>query len=229
MRKITPPQILLFLLLSLLALALGASTTALIFGKIPLGDFRGVFLVFTAIVLIYAYVIGIYRLFLWIAPLSEGDIAPESREEFIYHVYLLFCLIFFQPLIRSLIVPVPLMRVIYLALGAKMGFNSYSGGALLDPPLTEIGDHCIIGHDAVLFCHVIEGNHLALARIRLGNHVTIGGKAVIMPGVTVGDHAIIAINAVVTKGTCIRPGERWAGIPARRLTAVDPAHSPESI
>lgn len=229
MRKITPLQIMCFLLLFSLALALGIGTTALVFGDLPLGDFRGVFLVFTATILIYAYVIGVYRLFLWMTPLSEGDIAPESHEEFIYHVYLLFCLIFFQPLIRSLIVPVPLMRVIYLALGAKMGFNSYSGGALLDPPLTEMGEHCIIGHDAVLFCHVIEGNHLALARIRLGNHVTIGAKAVLMAGVTVDDHAIVAVNAVVLKGTRIGPGEHWAGIPARRLQATDPPSSLESI
>lgn len=226
MRKITPLQIMCFLLLFSLALALGIGTTALVFGDLPLGDFRGIFLVFTATILIYAYVIGIYRLFLWMAPLSEGDIAPESHEEFIYHVYLLFCLIFFQPLIRSLIVPVPLMRVIYLALGAKMGFNSYSGGALLDPPLVRIGSNTIIGHDAVLFSHAIEGEDLALATIKIGSNVTIGSKAIIMSGVTIEDRAIVAAGAIVKKGTHIGHQEVWGGNPAkfiRRICSKDKA------
>ena len=49
---------------------------------------------------------------------------PGSREEFGYPIHLLFFLILFQPLTRSLLVPVPLMRSIYIALGARMGFNS---------------------------------------------------------------------------------------------------------
>ncbi|MBK8536166.1 MAG: acyltransferase [Candidatus Competibacteraceae bacterium] len=162
-------------------------------------------------------------------PMTDGPLGKGSREEFIYHVYLLFSLIFFQPLTRSLLIPVPLMRLVYLALGAKLGDNTYSGGTILDPPLTRIGSNTIIGHDAVLFSHVMEGDRLELATIEIGNNVTIGGKAVIMPGVKIGDDAIIAVNAVVTKGTQIGPGERWAGIPARRLCAADSADLPASV
>ena len=85
------------------------------------------------------------------------------------------------------------------------------------PPLTEFGANCIIGHDAVLYCHAIEGGRFALARIRIGDNVTIGATAVIMSGVRIGDGAIISAGAVVLKDTQIGPGEVWGGVPAKRL------------
>jgi len=217
MRKISLAQALCFLTLFSVACVLGLGTTALLLGRLPLGDFRGVALVVAAIVLMYAYAIALNRGFLFFVPLRPGYLAPGSREEFAYHVYLLFYLVLFQPLTRSLFLPVPLMRVIYLALGAKLGENSYSAGTILDPPLTTVGDNCIIGHDAVLFSHAVEGDDLALAPITIGNNVTIGAKAVIQPGVTIEDGAIVAVNAVVAKGAHIGAGELWGGIPARRL------------
>ena len=217
MRKITLAQTAVFVALFVVAFSLGITTTQIVLGGIPLGDFRGVALVAAAILLSYLYALITYRVFLFFAPLKEGPISKGSREEFIYHVYELFYLVLFFSLTRTRFVPVPLMRLVYLALGARLGSNSYSGGTLLDPPLTVVGDNCIIGHDAVLFCHAMEGDNLSLAEIRLGNNVTIGAKAVVMPGVTIGDGAIVAVNAVVAKGTRIGAGELWAGIPARKI------------
>ena len=217
MRRITLGQILTFVFFFSIAVLLSISTTHLLLGAIPLGDFRGVSLLVAAIVFLYVYAIALYRLFLHFWPLCMGEIEPGSRCEFRYHLYLLSYLILFQPVTRSLLVPVPLMRLLYLALGARMGRNSYSGGVILDPPLTRIGENCIIGHDAVLFCHVVEGDRLAFASIDIGNKVTVGAKAVIMPGVQIGDGAIIAVGAVVLKGTRINSGELWAGVPARRV------------
>ena len=105
-----------------------------------------------------------------------------------------------------------------IACGAVcMGANTYSAGTLLDPPLTEFGANCIIGHDAVLFCHAIEGRHFALSRIRVGDNVTIGATAVIMSGVSIGDGAIVSAGSVVLKDTRIGPNEVWGGVPAKRL------------
>lgn len=204
-----------------LAAALGIGTTAVLLGSAPLGDFRGVALLIAGILLIYGYAILIYRGFLKLSPLQNGPIACESKAEFRYHVYLLFYLVLFQPLTRSLLIPVPLMRVIYLALGAKLGKNSYSAGTILDPPLTYIGDNCIIGHDALLFSHAVEGDRLSLAEIRIGSNVTIGANAVIQPGVVIEDGAIIAVNAVVSKGTHVGAREVWGGTPARRIQRSD--------
>jgi acetyltransferase-like isoleucine patch superfamily enzyme len=98
-----------------------------------------------------------------------------------------------------------------------MGANTYSAGALLDPPLTELGVNCIVGHDAVLYCHIIEGRRFAFSKIRIGNNVTVGATAVIMPGVNIGDGAIVSAGAVVLKNTQIGSNEVWGGGPAKRL------------
>lgn len=220
MRAITPAQIVVFNLLLALILALGISTTRLLFGDLPLGDFRGVFLVAVGVVIIYLYAFLVYRLFLRLLPLHPGELAEGSREEFAAQINILFYLLLFNTLIRTHFLPVPLMRLIYQALGTRMGPNTYSAGVILDPPLTELGADCIIGHDAVLFSHAIEGRHFALAPIRIGNRVTVGAKAVIMAGVHIGDGAIVSAGAVVRKDTRIGAGEIWGGVPARRLGEI---------
>jgi acetyltransferase-like isoleucine patch superfamily enzyme len=189
----------------------------MLFGRLPLGDFRGVALAAGAVVFLYLYAFGIYRGFLHCMPLQEGYLEESSKQEFVANVNILFYLILFNTLVRTHFLPVPLMRLVYLALGARLGDNSYSAGAILDPPLTSIGSHCIIGHNAVLFSHAIEGKRFELAAIRIGDNVTIGANAVIMAGVAIGDGAIVAAGSVVPKDTRIGAGEVWGGVPARLL------------
>ena len=203
-----------------LQLSLGILTTWLLLGSIPLGDFRGVSLVAAAILFVYLYAFLVYRLFLYFVPLKEGEIVEGSREEFAAQVNILFYIILFNSLIRTHFLPIPLLRLVYQALGTRFGSNSYSAGTILDPPLTSIGSNSIIGHDAVLFSHAIEGHHFSLAAIRIGDNVTIGAKAVVMSDVTIGDGAIVSVGAVVTKGSRIGVGEVWGGIPAKRLKAT---------
>lgn len=217
MRQITAPQILTFFALFAVALALGLGTTWLLLGGLPLGDFRGVTLVIAGVVFIYLYAFLVYRLFLHFVPLQEGELAEGSRAEFAAQVNILFYLILFNTLIRTHFLPVPLMRLVYLALGAKLGTNTYSAGVLLDPALTRIGDNCIVGHDAALFAHAIEGTRFSLAAIQIGNNVTIGATAVVMSDVVIGDGAIVSAGAIVNKGTRIGAGEVWGGVPARWL------------
>jgi acetyltransferase-like isoleucine patch superfamily enzyme len=224
MRKISIGQILFFQLMLFSAIALGVLTTWFALGGLPLGDFRGVALTVSAVILIYLYAFLIYRLFLRLLPLNEGDIPEGSRQEFTAQVNILFYLLLFNSLIRTHFIPVPLMRLVYLALGARLGENTYSAGTILDPPLTYIGDNSIIGHDAVLFSHAIEGRNFSLNAIRIGNNVTVGATAVIMSDVVIGDAAIVSAGAVVLKGTRIGSGEVWGGVPAKMLkSAAAPA------
>lgn len=220
MRAIKPDQVAVFLCLLALILVLAVGTTALVFGPLPLGDFRGVTLVVVAVLLVYLYAFLVYRCFLLALPLHEGEVPEHSRHELAANVNILFYLLLFNSLIRTHFIPVPIQRLIYLALGAKLGANTYSAGALLDPPLTHIGSNTIIGHDAVVFAHVIEGARLELKSVHIGNTVTIGAKAVVMAGVRIGDNAIVSTGAVVTKDTQIAAGEIWGGIPARRIKAA---------
>jgi len=219
MRKISLPQIATFVAILSIVLVLAASTAWATLGALPLGDFRGIAVVAAAAVFLVAYGITAYRLFLWLLPLPEGEIPRGSRSEFIYHVYLLFFLVLFYPLMRSGAVPVPILRLIYLALGARLGENTYSSGIILDPIFVEIGSNSIVGQFALLVPHVIEGDKLAHYPIRIGNDVTIGAHSCVLAGVTIGDGAIVATGAVVSKGTRIGPGEVWGGVPARRLKA----------
>jgi acetyltransferase-like isoleucine patch superfamily enzyme len=146
-----------------------------------------------------------YRLFLSAMPLPHGLVVPGTRGEFSAQVNILFYLLLFNTLIRTHFLPVPLLRLVYLALGARLGSNTYSAGALLDPPLTTIGANSIVGHDAALFAHAIEGDRFSLSPIVIGDDVTIG------------DGAIVSAGAVVGKDTRIGPREIWGGVPARLL------------
>ena len=166
---------------------------------------------------IYAWAFVFYRLFLKTRPLTEGEIVDGTKAEFAAQVNILFYLMIFNSLIRTHILPIPILRLVYIALGAKMGKDSYTAGIFLDPPLTIIGANCIIGHDAVLYAHAIEGTRFSLSAIRMGDRVTVGAHAVVMSGVTIGDDAIISAGAVVTKDTKIGAGEIWGGVPARLL------------
>jgi hypothetical protein len=218
-RAIRPSHILCFLALLTLALVLALCTVAAL-DRLRLGDFRGILLVLAAVLLIYLYAMLVYRLFLLAAPLSEGDIPEHSHAELVANVNILFYLLLFNSLIRTHFIPVPLQRLIYLALGARLGANTYSAGAILDPPLTRIGANTIIGHDAAIFSHVIEGSRLELHSVQIGDGVTIGAGAIIMAGVQIGDGAIISAGSVVTKDSRIGPREVWGGMPARLLKTL---------
>lgn len=222
MRVIRPGHILFFLLLLALILLLGIGSAAALFGAWPLGDFRGVFLLIAAVLLIYLWAFALYRLFLSVMPLPEGVVAEGSRAEFIVNVHILFFLMLFNSLIRTHFIPLPLLRLVYLALGARLGANTYSAGVILDPALTRIGSNTVIGHDAVIFSHVIEGRRLELSVVEIGDNVTIGTTAVVMAGVHIGDGAIVSAGAVVTKNTRIGAGEIWGGVPARPLRRAAP-------
>lgn len=217
MTKITIPQIICFILLLVVIITFGAMTTYLLFGSLPLGDFRGIFLSILTVIMIYLYAFIVYRLFLTLLPLGQGRIVQGTQQEFSAQVNILFYLLLFNSLIRTHFIPVPILRLIYLALGAKLGENTYSAGVILDPPLTEIGSNCIIGHDAVLFSHAIEGVNFSLEAIKIGNNVTIGAKAVVMSGVTISDGAIVSAGAIVLKGSKIGVNEIWGGVPAKRI------------
>lgn len=216
MRAIRGGQIALFLLLLLLILLLALLTTALL-DHPALGDFRALILVSSTVLLIYLYAILVYRALLYLVPLPQGVVTPHTPQETITNLNILFYLLLFNSLIRTHFIPVPLLRLVYLALGARLGSNTYCAGVMLDPALTEIGSNSIVGHDAVIFAHVIEGERLELQPVRIGDNVTIGATAVIMAGVKIGDGSIISAGAVVTKDSCIGAAEVWGGIPARKL------------
>lgn len=217
MRAITGSQILTFMLMVAMIAVMAVAAAMGVAGALPPSEYRGILVLLFGVLAIYSAALLVYRLFLRWRPLPEGDLEAGSAGEFSAQVNILFYLVFFNSLIRTNFLPVPLMRLIYLALGAHLGRNTYSAGTLLDPPLTALGDNCIVGHNAVIFAHAIEGSHFALLPVRMGHNVTVGAMAIVMAGVTVEDDAIVSAGAVVRKGTHIGRGEIWGGVPAKCL------------
>ena len=84
--------------------------------------------------------------------------------------------------------------------------------------LVEIGNDCFIGHGAMFINDVFQnggpamGNKNLWKKTKIGNHVSIGTNASILP-VEICDHVVIGAGAVVTK-SITEPGV-YAGNPAR--------------
>jgi acetyltransferase-like isoleucine patch superfamily enzyme len=91
--------------------------------------------------------------------------------------------------------------------------------------LVTIGDDCVISHGAKFINDPFaiggpaRGDRSLWRTTRLGNHVSVGTNATILP-VTICDHVVIGAGAVVTKDIT-EPGI-YAGNPARLLRRLQP-------
>ena len=221
MRRLRRTAIFIFVLIALADVAAAVAIVAAVYPLLPSNAFTGIIALGLFAVGIYAIAIAVYRGFFAVAPLREGDVPEGSGKETIYGVYILHYLIFFYPLIRNPSVPVPLLRALHGLLGARWGRNTYAAGVVLDPVFTFIGHDTLLGEGTLVFAHVLEGRRLSHVPVRIGNNVTVGARAVIMPGVMIGDGAVVAAGSVVTKGTTVGRREQWAGVPARKIRGRD--------
>ncbi len=110
-----------------------------------------------------------------------------------------------------------LKRVMYKLVGAKVGRHvSFGFEATLDilyPQDVTIGDNTIVGYDSTILCHGYTVDEYQRGKVTIGRNVSIGAKALILPGVTIGDGATIGAMALVNRD--VPEGEFWAGVPAR--------------
>ncbi|WP_299456774.1 acyltransferase [uncultured Microscilla sp.] len=86
--------------------------------------------------------------------------------------------------------------------------------------LVTIGNHCFISHGAMFINDLFAqgkpagGNQDFWKETRIGNHVSVGTNATILP-VTICDHVVVGAGAVVTKDIT-EPGF-YVGNPARKI------------
>jgi serine acetyltransferase len=102
-----------------------------------------------------------------------------------------------------------------IKIGNNVFLNSTKIIAALD---VEIGNDVIINYEALISDHDgmgLDGNPPIEKPVRIGNHVSIGMRAIILKGVTVGDNSIIGAGAVVTKD--VEPNTIVAGNPAHKI------------
>ncbi|WP_304412471.1 acyltransferase [Butyrivibrio sp. WCD3002] len=96
--------------------------------------------------------------------------------------------------------------------------------------LISIGNDVRINENVILYTH--DGGAWVLrhmykdyndvdmfGKIKIGNNVHIGTRAIIMPGVEIGDNCIIGVGAIVTKS--VPSNTIAAGIPARVIETID--------
>ncbi len=73
---------------------------------------------------------------------------------------------------------------------------------------TIIGNNVSIGHNAIVHGCTIHDN------------VLVGMGAIVMDDCVVESNSLIAAGAILTKGTHVKEGELWAGIPAKKIKDV---------
>ena len=98
--------------------------------------------------------------------------------------------------------------------------------------LVMIGDDCVVSHGAMFINDLFKtggpakGDRNLWASTQIGNHVSIGTNATILP-VTICDHVVIGAGSVVTKN--ITESGVYAGNPARLLRRLPFQKTPRPV
>lgn len=119
------------------------------------------------------------------------------------------------PLVRT----TPLAVWFYRGMGAKIGKNTIiSTPRLWDCDLLEIGDHCVIGGNAAISCHITStmGRGI-LKKVKIGNRVTIGADTMIFPGTTIGDNVVVAAGSIVPQDSVLESHSIYSGVPVEKI------------
>jgi acetyltransferase-like isoleucine patch superfamily enzyme len=104
--------------------------------------------------------------------------------------------------------------------GVKIGENTKIQSHSFICELVSIGHHCFIGHGVMFINDLFQdggpasGDKNKWRETKIGNHVSIGSNATLLP-VSICDHVVIGAGAVVTRNIT-EPGV-YAGNPARLL------------
>lgn len=106
-----------------------------------------------------------------------------------------------------------------VAIGARTKVQSHAFVC----ELVTIGDDCFIGHGVMFINDLFDGGGPARGdktkwkSTHIGNHVSIGSNATILP-VSICDHVVIGAGAVVTKD--ITQSGIYAGNPAKLIRSL---------
>jgi acetyltransferase-like isoleucine patch superfamily enzyme len=115
---------------------------------------------------------------------------------------------------------------IYLRLnGARIGRRVYVNSLYVtDHNLLDLGDDVVIGADAHVSGHTVEGGVVKTAAVRVRSGVTIGLGSVVDIGVQVGAGCQVGALSLVPKFSRLEAGAVYAGIPARRIDLARVEH-----
>jgi len=101
--------------------------------------------------------------------------------------------------------------------GARMGRRVFVNSLeVTDHNLLDFGDDVVVGGDAHLSGHTVEGGVLKTAPVRLGRGVTVGVGSVVGIGVVAGDRCQIGALSLVPKFAELEEGAVYVGIPVKK-------------
>jgi len=112
--------------------------------------------------------------------------------------------------------------------GVTINYNVRIGNRTKIMDLSHITGNCEIGDDVFISVLVATTNDRAIGKLeydenrvqgpKIGNRVSVGANANILPNVVIGEDAIVAASSVVTKDVPV--GKMVAGLPARVIKDV---------
>ena len=193
-----------------------AMSTPYVFGQVAL-------LALILPFLYYVFGIGLLLvsvIFYRILPLKSYTVDMVAREDwrmisfFLNHGLLNICQVFFLRFIRG----TELMRLFYIGMGATIGAGTtINTDFISDCELIFIGKDSDIAANAVVNGHSAEKGIFRRGPVKIGNGVTIGQNAIIMPNVEIEDGVLIGANSLVLSGTTLKAGCTYLGVPARMV------------
>ncbi|XP_051217809.1 uncharacterized protein [Lolium perenne] len=98
------------------------------------------------------------------------------------------------------------MRMMGSSVAVAEGVYVDSMGALLNPEMLHLEQGASVGHDALLFGHVYEGEagKVKFGRVHVGEDGFVGSRAVAMPGVKVEDGGYLGALSLAMKEEIVR-------------------------
>lgn len=116
----------------------------------------------------------------------------------------------------------PLWTYYLKANGAKIAKGVYVNTArLFDHNLLVLHEKAVVGGDAKLIAHLVEGGKIKAQPVVVGRRAVVGINSVVGPGVEIGDNSAVGAMSFVPKGTKIPANEAWGGVPARLIKKYD--------
>ncbi|ELR99704.1 DapH/DapD/GlmU-related protein [Gloeocapsa sp. PCC 73106] len=110
----------------------------------------------------------------------------------------------------------PFLRIAGSKLGERV--NGPCFDHILDFHSVDIGDNVILGYNSVLSGHMGKKNNgFIVGEIKIEDNALIGVNAFVWPDVTIGKRAVVMPGAVVYPGTRIKEDEVWGGNPAVKI------------
>lgn len=112
-------------------------------------------------------------------------------------------------------VPIFARPVLDALFGARIGRDVAFGGTIDDPYMVTIGDGVILGNASLVTGNYLDKGQLVCGPVTIGNGVTVGANAIVLPNTTIGEGATVVSGAVLGPDANVKPGEVWRGNPAR--------------